>query len=98
MTEIKFDEALKKLEGIISDLESGELSLEKSLKKYEEGIKLSRLCTRKLEDAQKKIEILTRTSDGKLKLAPFEEKKEEEPRKRTQKSAKSEKKDEEMLF
>lgn len=73
MPELKFEEALKKLESIVEGLEQGKISLEDSLKKYEEGIKLARFCTEKLEEAEKKIEILTKdsSSGGKLKKEPF---------------------------
>lgn len=72
-TEIKFEDALKKLEKIVSDLESGVLSLDDSLKKYEEGVKLAQFCSKKLEDARRKVEILVKTSSGKLEAKPFDE-------------------------
>ena len=72
MAEIKFEDALKKLEKIVELLETGELSLDASLEKYEEGIKLVRFCQKKLEEAKKKIEILVKTKDGKIKLEPFD--------------------------
>ncbi len=71
--EIKFEEALKKLEEIVGQLESGDVSLEASLAKYEEGVRLVRLCQKKLEVAKKKIEILVKTKDGKIKIESFEE-------------------------
>lgn len=77
MAELKFEEALKKLEQIVEGLEQGKISLEDSLKKYEEGIKLSRFCTEKLDEAEKKIEILTKDNSGKLKREPFKVKEEE---------------------
>jgi len=73
MAEIKFEDALKKLEKLVEDLESGELSLDESLAKYEEGVKLVRICQNKLEQAKKKIEILVKTKDGKIKIEAFEE-------------------------
>ena len=48
MAEVKFEEALKKLEKIVEDLERGDLSLDEALKKYQEGIELSRLCSQRL--------------------------------------------------
>jgi len=72
MTEPKFEDALKKLEDIVDRLESGEIPLEESLAKYEEGVRLVRLCQKKLEQAKKKIEILVKTKDGKIKIEPFE--------------------------
>ncbi|NQT06664.1 MAG: exodeoxyribonuclease VII small subunit [Candidatus Omnitrophica bacterium] len=73
MAEIKFEEALKKLEGIVADLEGGDLSLDDSLTKYEDGIKLSILCTRRLEAAKKKVETLIKSKDGTYSLKPFDE-------------------------
>ncbi|OGX23402.1 MAG: exodeoxyribonuclease VII small subunit [Omnitrophica WOR_2 bacterium RBG_13_44_8] len=66
MEEIKFEEALSRLETIVNDLEKGGLTLEESLKKFEEGIKLSDYCVKKLEEVEKKIEIL---SNGEIKPA-----------------------------
>ena len=63
--EIKFEDALKKLEKIVETLESGDVGLDESLKKYEEGVRLLRLCTIKLEEAEKKIEVLTKDKNGK---------------------------------
>ena len=73
MAEIKFEEALKKLEKIVGDLEDGNLSLDDALDKYEEGIKLSKLCQKKLEVAKKKVEILLKSEDGTVDLKPFDE-------------------------
>lgn len=63
MAEMKFEEALKKLEKIVEELESGKLPLDDSLKKYEEGVKLSRFCHKTLQSAQKKIELLTKKGE-----------------------------------
>jgi len=71
--EIKFEDALKKLEKIVGDLEDGSLSLDDALGRYEEGIKLSRLCAKKLELAKKKVEILMKSPDGSVELKPFDE-------------------------
>ncbi len=68
---MKFEEALSKLEKIVNDMEKGDLSLDEALKKYEEGIKLTRLCTKMLEDAKKKIEIVAKGEGGEVKLKPF---------------------------
>ena len=73
MAEMKFEEALKKLEKIVSDLEDGDLSLDNSLEKYEEGIALSKMCAKKLEVAKKKVELLLRSEDGTFELKPFDE-------------------------
>lgn len=74
MAEMKFEEALKKLEKIVEDLEDGNLTLDDSLEKYEEGIKLSKMCAKKLEAAKKKVEILLKSEDGSVELKPFDEK------------------------
>ena len=73
MAEAKFEDALKNLEKIVEDLEGGELSLDKSLARYEEGIKLVKFCQKKLDLAKKKVEILIKTKDGKVRLEPFED-------------------------
>lgn len=72
-SELKFEKALERLEKIVEDLESGNMPLEDALKKYEEGVKLSRLCTQKLSQAESKIEILTRTLNGALESAPLDQ-------------------------
>lgn len=70
---LKFDEALKKLEKIVDRLEEGDVPLEESLSLYEEGISLFHLCSTKLEEAKKKVEILTKKgASGKLERQPFE--------------------------
>lgn len=72
MAEIKFEDALKKLGEIVDALESGELSLEKSLKLFEEGVRLSRHCNKMLNKAEKKVEILMRNEKGELVAKQFE--------------------------
>ena len=68
----KFEDALKELEGIIEELESGELTLDESLERYERGIKALTACRKILGEAEKKIQLLLRTSEGELKTEPFE--------------------------
>lgn len=70
--EIKFEKAMERLEKIVEDLENGNIPLEEALKKYEEGVKLSRVCQKRLSQAEKKIEILTRALDGGLQKEPFD--------------------------
>jgi exodeoxyribonuclease VII small subunit len=65
---VTFEAALKQLEEIVQRLERGELPLEESLKLYEEGIRLSRLCHAKLEEAEGKIELLMKDARGDLVL------------------------------
>jgi exodeoxyribonuclease VII small subunit len=69
--DLPFEKALEKLEKIVQDLETGDISLDDALKKYEEGIKLSRACQQKLAQAEKKIEILIKTPSGTLKKEAF---------------------------
>ena len=59
-----FEEMMKDLEKIAKDLESGELSLDESVKKFEEGIEISKSCSKILENAEKKITILIKDSNG----------------------------------
>lgn len=70
MEEIKFEEAIKRLEEIAKELESGELGLDESVNKFEEGMKLSKTCTKMLGEAEKRINILI-NSDGEIKEENF---------------------------
>jgi len=67
-----FEDALSQLESIISQLENGDLPLEESLKLFEEGMKLSRFCNQKLNEAQKKVEVLLKGNGGDVELRTFE--------------------------
>ena len=67
-----FEEALKKLEGIVETMESGELPLEALLARYEEGVRLLKICQEKLAEAELKIQQLEKNAAGELKLKPFE--------------------------
>lgn len=69
--DIKFEDALSKLEGIVEELERGELSLEESLAAFEEGIRLSRICSKQLDEAERKIEILIKGEGGQLRIEDF---------------------------
>jgi len=62
----KFEDMMKDLEQIAKDLESGELSLDESVKKFEEGMEISKSCSKILEDAEKKITILIKDSNGEV--------------------------------
>jgi len=68
----KFETSLKKLEDIVKRLEAGSLSLEDSLKAFEEGVKYAAFCSGKLDEAERRVEILLRQKDGSLKREPFE--------------------------
>ena len=61
---IDLEKALTQLEEIVDDLESGELPLEKAMKKFEQGIKLTRGCQSALKDAEQKVEILLQSAGG----------------------------------
>lgn len=67
----KFELSLKKLEEAVNRLESGELSLEDSLKVFEEGVRHASICSRKLNEAQKKVELLLKQKDGSFKREEF---------------------------
>ena len=72
MAEPKFEEALKKLETVVDELESGELNLDDAIKRYEEGMKLSKFCYKKLQDIQEKVEVLIKDSSGKITAKDFD--------------------------
>ena len=72
MAEKKFDEMMQRLEGIVEDLESGDLSLEASLKIFEEGMKLVNVCSKRLEEAEQKVILLVKERHGKYAEQPFE--------------------------
>ena len=69
---LSFEQAIQRLEKIVVDMEGAELPLEDVLKRYEEGTRLVRFCAAKLDEAEKKIEILQKKADGTAKLEPFE--------------------------
>ena len=66
MAKENFEESMKKLETIVTELENGNLNLDESVKKFEEGMKIAKQCNNILEDAEKKITILLE-EDGELK-------------------------------
>ena len=66
MSEIKFEKAMTRLESIVEELERGDLNIEKSLEIFEEGIKMSRVCSNKLNEAEAKIEKLTKGKKGEI--------------------------------
>jgi len=67
----KFEECLQRLERIVQELEKGEVSLDKSLTLFEEGIQLSSACRKELEQAEGRVEVLLK-KNGKLQAEPFE--------------------------
>ena len=72
MAEVKFEEVLTELEGIVRELEGGDLTLDESLAKYEKGIVAYKRCHELLSKAEKKIETLMRSDDGALAPQPLE--------------------------
>ena len=77
MAKKTFESALARLEQITEELENGELSLDVSLKKFDEGIKLADFCNTKLSEARTKVDILLE-KDGKLVSHPFDEQEDED--------------------
>jgi exodeoxyribonuclease VII small subunit len=69
----KFEEALQKLEAIVTQMEEGDLPLEETLKAFEEGVRLARYCASKLDEAERKVEKLMRDQAGKLQTTSFSE-------------------------
>ena len=71
MAKKTFEQAIKQLEQIVQDLESGDMPLEKAIKKFEEGIQLSKYCTEKLDESEKRITILMQDATGNVNEKPF---------------------------
>ena len=71
MSKENFEESMKKLEDIVTELEKGNLNLDESVEKFEEGMKIAKQCNTILEDAEKKITILLE-KDGELKEEGFD--------------------------
>jgi exodeoxyribonuclease VII small subunit len=67
-----FESSLEELERIVRQLEQGELTLEKSLELFEQGVKLSRDCQERLSQAERRIEILMRDNQGRASVRPFD--------------------------
>jgi exodeoxyribonuclease VII small subunit len=67
-----FETSLEELERIVRELERGELTLEKSLELFEQGVKLSRECQERLNQAERRIEILMRDNQGRATVRPFD--------------------------
>lgn len=64
MAKQTFESAMKRLEQIVQELEQGELPLEKAMSKFEEGVQLSKFCSQKLDETEKKVTILLKDTDG----------------------------------
>jgi exodeoxyribonuclease VII small subunit len=70
MDEIKFEDAVARLEDIVKKMEEGELTLEESLKVFEEGITLARVCSKQLDEADRTVELLLKEGEG-VDIKPF---------------------------
>ena len=77
MQEKSFELSLEELEQIVRQLEGGDLPLDRSLELFEQGVRLSRECQKRLDEAERKVEILLRGNDGSYKPMPFAEPEEE---------------------
>ena len=69
---VNLEKALGELESLVEDLESGDLPLEKAMKKFEEGIKLTRSCQSALKDAEQKVQVLLKSAGGDEVLEDFD--------------------------
>jgi exodeoxyribonuclease VII small subunit len=75
---LSFEEAMSKLSEVVKDLEDESISLDSAMEKFETGVKLSELCLKKLNEAEKKIEELTRTESGQLEVKDIDLKENED--------------------
>ena len=75
---LKFEEALSRLEAVVARLEGGDLPREDALSLFEEGVRLTRLCSARLEEAERKVSLLLRNEQGELREVPFGEAEEED--------------------
>jgi len=71
MAKQTFESAMKRLEEIVNELEGGDLTLDQALKKFEEGVKLSKFCMNKLDETEKKVSILLKDEEGNIREEPF---------------------------
>jgi exodeoxyribonuclease VII small subunit len=71
MVQKSFEQSLKQLERIVQELEDGDLPLEKAIKKFEEGVQLTKFCSQKLDETEKKISILLKDAEGQITEKPF---------------------------
>jgi exodeoxyribonuclease VII small subunit len=72
VSEPTFEDALSQLEALVARLEAGDLPLEEALSAFEEGVRLTRLCSARLEDAERRVHLLTRSPEGEEREVPFE--------------------------
>jgi exodeoxyribonuclease VII small subunit len=71
-TRKKFEDELKDLEGIVGQIDSGELSLEDAIAAFERGVGLVRSLNQKLDEVERKVELLMRNAQGELKTTPYD--------------------------
>lgn len=71
MAKQTFEQAMKKLEQIVQELETGDQPLEKALNRFEEGVKLSKFCSQQLDETEKKVTVLLQDQKGDIFEAPF---------------------------
>jgi len=68
---LSFESSLKELERLVAELEKNDVSLENQLKAFEKGVALSRECMKRLEEVERRVEVLMQSSDGKISSSPF---------------------------
>jgi len=71
MAQKTFEQSMKQLERIVQELEGSDLPLETAIKKFEEGMKLTKSCSEKLDDTEKKVSILLKNAEGRIAEKPF---------------------------
>ena len=71
MAQKTFEQSMKHLERNVKDLEDGDLPLDKAIKKFEEGMKLTKLCSAKLDETEKKISVLLKNAEGQMVEKPL---------------------------
>lgn len=72
MKELKFEDAIIKLENEVKKLESGNLSLDESISAFEEAVKLIGICNKQLDNAERRVRLLVESSDGSITDVPFD--------------------------
>ncbi len=71
MAQKTFEQSMKQLERIVQELESSDLPLESAIKKFEEGMKLTKFCSKKLDETEKKVSLLLKNAEGQISEEPF---------------------------
>jgi len=74
MAKPTFEDAMKRLDDIVRELEGGTLGLDEALRTFQEGIKLSKFCAKKLDEAERKVSILLQDDSGTVRSEPFQDK------------------------